>query len=99
MVFLHLAVRIPFTFGTVIQLHEPHAALHQSPRHQAVAAKGLSVLVAQAVKFFCGLGFLAQVYCLGRGGLHAESQFVGTDAGLEFGLVFARLKVLFVEVA
>ena len=92
-------MRIPFAAGAMINLHKPHPALHQPPRHQAAATEGFRILVAKAVQLLGGLRFLGEIHRLGRGSLHPVGQFIGADAGLEFALAFARLEMLLVQLA
>ena len=75
-----LCVRVPGVFevpAAGVELHEPHAALDQPPGDQAVAAELVGRLLADAVHARASPAVsLREVDRLGRGGLHAEREFV-----------------------
>ena len=70
------AVVIP---GPVVELHEAHAALEQSPREQAVGGVG-AIRALGPVELEHVLRLVREVYELGHRGLHAEGQLVLGDA-------------------
>ncbi len=81
------AVGIP---TAVVELHEPHAAFHQSTREQAVVGKrGLSWL--RAVEVVDRLGLAGDVGELGHARLHPVGEFVRVDACLDLRVAHTRL--------
>ena len=87
-VFLETAVLVPLV--AVRDLHEPHAALREPPRHQALAAEVSRRLVVESVKLARRGGFAGDVLHLGRGRLHAEGQLERRDAAFQ-RLILVRL--------
>src|SRR5689334_8832520 len=82
-----------------VQLHETDATLYQPACDQTASAVGVRRLPANAVGLLNGDALLAQIKGLGRGQLHAGSQFVAGNAGIEVGLPWARLLVDLIEPA
>ena len=71
----------------VVELYESHAPFYEPSCQQAFAAKAphMLVLVLQAVTLLSRLRFLSQVADLERTRLHAISQFVTCNPGIQFG--------------
>ena len=76
-----------------IELNETDAPLHESPGQQALAAKHAALGIVHAIEIQRRSRFVAQVRCLGRGGLHPESQFVAGDPRFEIRVVAAQRDV------
>ena len=85
-----LGVRVPLAAAAVVELHEAHAALDEATRQQAVPAHDLGLRIVDAVELFDGFRFALQIDGFRRFRLHAKGEFVGADAGVEFGVVGAR---------
>ena len=77
----------------VIDLHHAHAALGQSPRHEALLAEDIGHVFADAVKLLRLRRFPLEVERFGRFHLHAKSQLERFDARAEPVVLFALLLV------
>ena len=77
------AVLIP---AGMVKLDEPHAALSQSPRLQAVGGEGAWFFHVVAVHLEHLLRFAGDVGDFRDGGLHAERHLVLRDARLDLGV-------------
>ena len=81
-----------------IQLHKPHSAFHQPPRHEAVATEFIGGFAADPVLLQCLLSFLGQINGLRSCRLHAVGQFIGGDAGSQLRPAWPRCHVSLVQV-
>ncbi len=103
----HILVRIPITTGKAVvvaapDLHEPHAALQEAPRGEALPRKmpGLFRRVDllrprlratfEPVKAKDVRRLRREIKRLGRGELHARGEFVAADAGIKPLVALAR---------
>ena len=77
-----VAVVIP---GAVVTVDEADAAFDETSCEQAVVGVGAFAGFG-AVFFEGGFGFLGDVDGFGGGGLHSVGEFVGVDAGKDFGI-------------
>src|SRR5262249_4595863 len=68
------------------ELHETHAALHQTPRNQTTCAVFTSDRIVEAIKLPRRFAFAGNIERLFRGRLHAGGQFVAGDARFEIAL-------------
>ena len=100
-----IAVLVPelaaraFVRFRVIDLHHPHAALHEPARHEALLAEGFRDLLIEAVEFLRLVGFAAHIERLGCLALHAEGQLERLDARAEARVLGPRGGVALVELA
>ena len=83
-----LVVLIP---AAVIELHEPHAPLHEPPREQAVGRERAGLLALRPVTIERGRRLGRQIGELGHRGLHAEGHFVLRHAGGDLRIAVAGL--------
>ena len=86
MIDLEVVVAVPGLAGAMPELHEADAAFDQPASDEE-----LSGLDAGAVHVADVLRFAANVECLGRFGLHAETELERVDAGLQRGIVLPAL--------
>ena len=80
---LQVAVRVPAAgaaVAAVIDLHEPHAALDQPPRRQAIAGRTAVVSLSRPYSFCVAAVSSLKLEHLGHRRLHAERQLVRLDA-------------------
>ncbi len=75
-----------------VDLDVTHTALRQAPRHQAALAVRISGVIADAVHFACGVGFLGDVQRVAGLHLHARRQLVAGNTCVK--LRFSRMVVL-----
>ena len=96
-----LAVRIPTNFvaGPVLMrdLDEPHIALREPPRHQALPGEVARFRVIEAVQFPGRVGLFGNVERLRRLGLHPESELESLDAGLKLRVMIPAIRALAVH--
>ncbi len=90
-------VPIVAEIGAAIELNETDAALHEAAGQQALAAKVVSGGFADAVERAGGVRLFGNIDGVRGFGLHAEGEFVGGDAGVEGGVVFAFGEVALVH--
>ena len=91
-VFHEVAVGVPVVVvvgAARIELDEPHTPLHEPPREQAAPAEIGRPRVVEAVERLRVLSFAGEIHRLRRVLLHLPGEFVGGDAGGEFGVVAA----------
>ena len=81
-----------------VQLHHPHAALDQPPRHQRLASKETGAVLVQAVQPASGLVFLGDINRLGGVHLHVVGQLVGLDARRELVVFRVPRQVFAVQI-
>ncbi len=72
--------------AAVINLHESHVALHQTPRHQAAIGEGAALARIFAVKLEGARRLFGEIGQFRHRGLHPERHFVLRDAHLRFGI-------------
>src|SRR6185437_4589337 len=85
-----IAVGVPFAAGTAIKLHETYPALDETTSKQAITAQAFRRLYVQTIEPVRLFRLTRQIDGLGRGGLHAISQFIGGDARFQV-VIFAAL--------
>ncbi len=95
--FVVLGVRVPRLTVAVVDLHETHAAFHESSGQQAPLSKLLGSVIVQAVKRLSRLGLLRDVDRFGDLLLHSIGEVVRIDLVLESTKVGALLEMLFVH--
>src|SRR5262249_31963072 len=83
MVPLPIGVRVPFAAGAHVDLHAADAALHEPSGQQTVAAVVLGLRTVHTVELQCLGGFLREIDYFRSAALHAVSEFVGGDAGVD----------------
>ncbi len=79
--------------AAVEDLHEPHAPLDHAAGGQAKPSERTGHVAIEAVECLRRRPLVVQLEGLGHGGLHAESQLIGLDAGPQgrvVGIVDAR---------
>ena len=82
---------------SAVNLHVSHATLNHAAPGQALRSDMLATVVVQTVQALDMFRFLLHVERLGRGTLHAISQLETFNARLELLLIWARLKMLPVQ--
>src|SRR5438309_11877744 len=75
---------IPCAASATVELDKANAMFDQAPREQPVAAEYCSSLLIETIKLFNRFGLFRKIDCLRSFGLHAESQFITANAGIQF---------------
>jgi hypothetical protein len=94
---LHLGVAVPLAAGSVIELDEAHSAFDETSGHETLSSIDLGVLVIQSVEILDVFRFAIEIDGLGGLGLHAEGEFVASDASLEVRVVLPGIEMVVVE--
>ena len=99
---LDVVVRVP-GIGVLVadaagkDLDEPHAALDQPPRHQALPAERLADRLVEAVERLRGLGLAGDVHRARRASLHAVGELVRGDPRRQLAVAGKLLHVQLVQ--
>ena len=97
---LHVAVIVPAVGADLHSMQEEgvaDAALDEATGEQTLPTEAGGLRIVETVKGFGLLRFAGEIDDFRSGGLHAEGQFVGADAGLEFARVGTFAKMPAVE--
>lgn len=86
-----IAVGVPIG---VVELHKSRSSFYESSCQEAALAKLVGLLAADAVELLGRFRFVGSHDHFGGMGLHPVGQFVGFDAGGEFGVGRECLEVL-----
>ena len=74
---------VPFTAGSVVDLHKSDASFNQSTCEDAIASHGAGLFIIETVHVFDMVRFIIEIDCFRGVLLHSESEFKAVDPCLE----------------